>query len=74
MKYRQHNGEKNRDKKTKYDKQITTKKTKDWTKTGAHEEYSVPVPLVEPEPLQVKDTKMVINENRVGHQCTFCCH
>ena len=49
-KYRLHNDEKNRDKKTKHDKQNTTPKTKDWTKTGAQK----------PEPLQVKDTKMVI--------------
>ena len=50
------------DKTTKQDKQNTTQKTKDWTKTSAQK----------PETLQVKDTKMVINENRVGHQCTFC--
>jgi hypothetical protein len=57
---------------TKHDKQNATQKTKDWRKTGAQEGWSVPVPSEEPEPLQVRDTKMVINENRVGHQCTFC--
>ena len=67
MKYRQYNGEK-----TKHDKQNTTPKIKDWTKIGALEGYAVPAPLVEPEPLQEKDTKMVINENRVGHQYTLC--
>ena len=41
-------------------------------KNGAQEGYAVPVPLVKPEPLQEKDTKMVINENRVGYQCVFC--